>query len=94
MKRLAKSHTDAEGAVLRALKQAARELLLAQASDWAFMINSGTTGEYASQRTKTHISRLNRLVNDVDAGEIDKDWLSTIESQDNVFPQIECRWFC
>jgi 1,4-alpha-glucan branching enzyme len=94
MKRLAKSHPEAEGVALRALKQAARELQLAQASDWAFMINSGTTGEYATQRTKTHISRLNRLVNDVNSGRIDEDWLSTIESQDNIFPQIECRWFC
>jgi 1,4-alpha-glucan branching enzyme len=94
MKRLAKSHPEAEGVALRALKQAARELQLAQASDWAFMINSGTTGEYATQRTKTHISRLNRLVNDVNSGRIDEDWLSRIESRDNIFPQIECRWFC
>ncbi len=93
MKRLTQSHPQAKGVTLRALKQAARELLLAQASDWAFMINSGTTGEYANQRTKTHLVRLNRLANEVESNGIDEDWLTTIESQDNIFPDIDYRWF-
>jgi 1,4-alpha-glucan branching enzyme len=39
------------------LQQAGRELLLAQASDWAFMINSGATAEYAVKRIKAHLLR-------------------------------------
>src|SRR5207244_638791 len=35
----------------RVLKQLARELLLAQASDWAFLMRTGTAREYASKRT-------------------------------------------
>ena len=42
------------------LKQAARELLLAQASDWAFIIKTGTMVEYAVRRTKEHVLRLYR----------------------------------
>jgi len=33
----------AEGLASRALKQAARELMLAQSSDWAFIMRTGTT---------------------------------------------------
>ena len=35
--------------------QALRELLLAQASDWAFMMARGTTAEYADRRTTEHL---------------------------------------
>jgi 1,4-alpha-glucan branching enzyme len=35
----------------RALKQAAREVLLAQSSDWAFIMKTGTAVEYAVKRT-------------------------------------------
>src|SRR6266487_4796564 len=35
----------------RVLKQLARELLLAQSSDWAFLMKTGTAKEYATRRT-------------------------------------------
>lgn len=91
MERLAMDHPQAEGLTLRALNQAARELLLAQASDWAFMINSGAMAEYGTQRTKRHLSRLGRLVKEIEDGKIDEGWLSIIESQDNIFPQLDYR---
>jgi 1,4-alpha-glucan branching enzyme len=94
MERLAKSRPQAEGLTLRALKQAARELLLAQASDWAFMLNTGAMADYATQRTKTHLVRLNRLMNEIEAGGVDEERLSIIESLDNIFPQIDYRSFC
>jgi 1,4-alpha-glucan branching enzyme len=86
MENLAKQHSRAEGLTLRALNQAARELLLAQASDWAFMISSGTTGDYATRRTRTHLERLNRLSRQIESKAIDEAWLSTLEAQDNIFP--------
>ena len=45
----------------RALNQAARELLLAQASDWAFIMKTNTTVEYAKKRTRDHIARFDYL---------------------------------
>lgn len=45
----------------RILAQAARELLLAQSSDWAFQIFKGTTVEYSSRRFQSHIHRFNIL---------------------------------
>ncbi|MEA1992592.1 MAG: 1,4-alpha-glucan branching protein domain-containing protein [Thermodesulfobacteriota bacterium] len=93
MERLAMNHPRAEGLTLRALKQAARELLLAQASDWAFMVNSGAMAEYGTQRTKTHLLRLGRLTKEIEDRRIDEGWLSIIESQDNIFPQIDYRFY-
>ena len=45
----------------RALNQAARELLLAQSSDWAFIMKTNTTVEYAKKRTRDHIARFDYL---------------------------------
>lgn len=93
METLAKKYPRAEGLTRRALNQAARELLLAQASDWAFMIHAGTTEQYGTQRTKTHIDRLNRLKKQIELGRIDEPWLCAIEDQNNIFPWIDYRVF-
>ena len=52
----------------RALRQAARELLLAQSSDWAFLIKTKSAPEYATQRTKDHLLCFNRLYDQLDIG--------------------------
>lgn len=39
------------------LNRAARQLLLAQASDWPFILSGGTTVEYASRRAREHLAR-------------------------------------
>ncbi len=75
----------------RALKQAAREILLAQSSDWAFIMKTGTTVEYAVRRTKEHIARFAKLNEEIRHGAIDIDWLDDIESKDNIFPEIDYR---
>jgi 1,4-alpha-glucan branching enzyme len=91
VKTAALKHPDAKGLTLRALNQACRELLLAQASDWAFMIEAGETGDYAAKRIKTHLIRIDRLSKQISGGNIDEQWLSSIEQQDNLFPQIDYR---
>jgi 1,4-alpha-glucan branching enzyme len=72
----------------RATDQAARELLLAQASDWAFMINAGAMVQYAASRTKNHLLRFRELARQIEAAAIDEDWLVRLETQDNIFPQL------
>jgi 1,4-alpha-glucan branching enzyme len=47
--------------------QAARELLLAQASDWQFIISSGTAADYATRRFTEHLDNLDRLADGLDA---------------------------
>jgi len=88
---LAHRHPDAQGTTKRALDQAARELLLAQASDWAFIIARGTVVDYAVRRTTEHLTRFRRLADGVESGTIDQSWLTAIESADNIFPTIDYR---
>jgi len=91
MEQLVAACPAAAGMTLRALNQAARELLLAQASDWAFMINSGSMEEYATARTKSHLLRFRRLKQQLESGAIDGAWLRQIGIQDNIFPSIDAR---
>ena len=78
----------------RALKQAARELLLAQSSDWAFQIYQGTTAGYAAGRFNTHVWRFERLAVSVERGAIDREFLEEAEGRDNLFPEIDFRVYC
>jgi 1,4-alpha-glucan branching enzyme len=75
----------------RALNQAARELLLAQSSDWAFIMKTGTMVEYANERTRTHVLNFNHLYEQIRKNEIDENWLNEIERRHNIFPDIDYR---
>src|SRR5205807_5602141 len=91
MVELARQFPDASGVQRRALNQAARELLLAQASDWAFIIKTGTMVEYAVRRTKEHLLRFTRLYEQLKGNALDENWLGTVESRDNLFGEIDYR---
>ncbi len=56
-----RSARHADGLAGRALDQALVELLLLEASDWAFMIHRGEMAEYAEQRVRAHATRVARL---------------------------------
>lgn len=77
----------------RALRQAARELLLAQASDWSFILRTGTSPEYAANRVKSHLQRFTRLYEQLRSSSIDEPWLASIESADNLFPEVNYRYW-
>ena len=77
----------------RALNQAARELLLAESSDWAFQIFQGTTVEYATRRFRSHIRRFNALAADIESGQINEERLVEIESRDNIFSELDYRHY-
>jgi 1,4-alpha-glucan branching enzyme len=89
MSRIAREHASAEGLVLRGLNQLARDLLLASASDWPFMISMGTTVAYAESRVRRHINRFTQLLEQIENRAIDEDWLSTLEASDNIFPYLD-----
>ena len=78
----------------RALNQLARELLLAESSDWAFQIYQGTTVEYAARRFRSHIRRFIAIADGIEAGRIDEDQLAEIETRDNIFAEIDFRVYC
>jgi 1,4-alpha-glucan branching enzyme len=75
----------------RVCNQMARELLLAQASDWAFIMKSGTMVEYAERRTVNHVRRFTKFYNELNSGHIDEGWLTQVEALDNIFPFINFR---
>jgi 1,4-alpha-glucan branching enzyme len=75
----------------RAMNQAARELLLAQSSDWAFIMSTGTMVPYAVRRTRSHLLRFNKLYEEIQNQQIDAGWLDKIAAIDNLFPQLDYR---
>lgn len=89
MVELANRYQGKNGLVARALRQAARELLLAQSSDWAFIMKTGTMVDYAVKRTKEHILRFNDIYDQVRDNRINEAFLNDIESKDNIFPELD-----
>jgi 1,4-alpha-glucan branching enzyme len=73
----------------RLLKQMARELLLAESSDWAFQIYQGTTVEYSSRRFQSHIHRFDLLSKMLETGDVDHELVAEIERRDNIFPELD-----
>jgi len=91
MVELARRSPHAQGLERRALDQAARELLLAQSSDWPFIMTTGTTVSYATRRLNEHVVRFTRLYEEIKAGRIDAAVLADVEAKDNLFPGIDYR---
>ena len=77
----------------RVLKQLARELLLAQSSDWAFLIKTGTAQEYATNRTIDHLARFDRLHDQFVANDLDEEFLRDCEWRDNLFPNLNWQYY-
>lgn len=75
----------------RALQQAVRSLLLAQASDWPFMMKAGTTTAYAHKRVTDHLARFNYLHDCIRKNRINERYLSALEIMDKLFPSVDFR---
>ena len=73
----------------KALNQCARELLLAQSSDWLFIITHGTMVDYAKKRIKMHIGRFTKLYEQIKNDKIDSEFLKAIQKQDCIFPEVD-----
>lgn len=84
---------DVQGRKERALNQAAREVLLSQASDWPLIIKSGTTVGYAERRVKEHVANFTRIYDSLSSNTMDTEWLTTLEKRNNVFPDLNYKVF-
>ena len=91
MQELAKAHPQTNGMTQRVLNQMARELLLAESSDWAFMMKNRTTVEYAVKRTHEHLLSFLQLDRFLEKGRVDENWLARLEHKDCIFPGIDYR---
>lgn len=74
----------------RILNQMARELLLLQSSDWAFIMKTGTMVDYAQKRVKIHTNlflELNDMLQKLP--ELDEERLAEIEKEHPIFPEMK-----
>jgi 1,4-alpha-glucan branching enzyme len=74
------------------LAQAAREMLLAQSSDWQFIISTGAAADYAEQRFQEHCAAAEQLVSALAAGgdllETARARAAELAHRDAIFPEI------
>ncbi len=75
------------------LAQAARELLLAQASDWQFIISTGAAADYAERRFTEHCDDAQALLAALASGGEDRlPWATAhaedLARRDDVFPHV------
>lgn len=82
------------------LKQAARELLLLQASDWQFLISTWAARDYAELRLAEHFEKFSRLadfaekmLNGLALTAEEEAYRRDCETQDNLFPDLDLAWF-
>jgi len=74
------------------LNQAARELLLAQSSDWPFLLSTGQAISYAERRVASHLIRAKKCILMATGLEpFDKKWFDDISYKDNIFPWIDAK---
>ena len=93
MTALATECPEAAGVERRALTQAARELLLAQSSDWPFILTAGTMRAYALRRMVGHLQRFRALAQEIRDGSLDEERLNRMEETDNLFPGLDYRLY-
>jgi len=101
MRELARELADTDDEQLREfLAQAGRELFLLQASDWQFLITTGSAPDYASWRVNAHHSNFKRvadLARRWHRGEFlrQQDWefFGRLRDRDHLFPELDPRWF-
>jgi 1,4-alpha-glucan branching enzyme len=77
----------------RTMRQAGRELMLAQSSDWPFIITNGTTEEYARRRFQDHLNRFHFLLDNMESKQVDVRSLEALENMDAIFPELDYHLF-
>ncbi|MFH1620408.1 MAG: 1,4-alpha-glucan branching protein domain-containing protein, partial [bacterium] len=86
-------HQDLSHLENRALNQAARELMLAQSSDWSFLMHVGSHSDYAAGRVEGHCRNTHELIGRVFEKKIDEKQLKELETKNNIFPRLDFRIF-
>jgi 1,4-alpha-glucan branching enzyme len=77
----------------RALNQAAREILLAQASDWPRMLHQQETAAFARSQIEMALRNFTTIYEAVGSSHISTEWLTSLEKRHNFFPRINYRVF-
>jgi len=89
MEEMAKKYKDTKDERISfILSQMARELLLAQSSDWPFIMHGGSCRQYAERREKLHINRFNHMYENLKRNFIDVEFAEESYKKDNIFPDL------
>lgn len=86
---LVQRYHDTSALIDRALNQAARELMLAQSSDWAFIMTTNTMVPYAEKRTRDHLHNLYGIYLQLNENRLDEAWLQELEHKNAIFPEMD-----
>ena len=64
-------------------------MLLAQSSDWSFILRAGTTTDLAKERIERHLDRFWRLMDAINNNTpLPEGWLQAIQRDDGLFPAL------
>lgn len=86
-------HQDINSIQIRVLNQAAREVLLSQSSDWAFLMHINSHAEYAQKRITEHFNNFKLLAHMITSGDINEEELLKIEQKNNIFKNTDFKIF-
>jgi len=94
------ARTSGDGLLAGILSQAARELLLLEASDWPFLISTWTARDFAERRAAYHHEAFVRLADMARRharGERlsseQEGFLAECQARDSIFPDIDPNWW-
>ncbi|MCL2801784.1 MAG: DUF1957 domain-containing protein [Treponema sp.] len=93
MTELAERFPDDTGLKERALNQAAREILLAQSSDWPSLLFRQDSTEFARNNAENALRNFTTIYEALGSNYISTEWLTNLERRHNVFPDINYRVF-
>jgi 1,4-alpha-glucan branching enzyme len=90
---MAERFPDEKGLKERALNQAAREILLIQASDWPKMISNNENAEFAKHQVESSLRNFTAIFEALGSSYASPEWLTILEENNNIFPGINYRVF-
>ncbi|MDR0722311.1 MAG: DUF1957 domain-containing protein [Treponema sp.] len=90
---LAERFPNESGIKERALNQAAREILLAQTSDWTKCLYKQESVEYARNQLEGALRNFTTIYEALGSNYISTEWLTTLEQRHNIFPTMNYRVF-
>ena len=93
MEELAVRFNDQISLKQRFLNQASREVLLAMASDWPFILFNHSSTEYAQKRLKEHLKNFNVVYGNMCKNAVNTEWLVKAEKRNVLFADIDYNIF-
>lgn len=73
----------------QALDQYLREFLLAQSSDWAFILHQQTAQQYAETRLNRHLENMTAIMDQLTGATLDLPWLASLKERYNIFADLD-----